>query len=177
MRVIVLQTNLPKLKVGNLFLVTFKGGSLGREGNHDVLIPDINISKVSFTNFFFPKIFFYKIKCFQHHLTISYDRKKKRYQCVDLGSKNGTILNGARMSASQQESKTIGIPHGSVMELSQTKLLFHIHEGHNTCAECEPGFYVQAETSAEAVEKITPISRKEELKRIQKRYGLETESE
>lgn len=175
MRVIVLQTNLPKLKVGNLFLVTFKGGSLGREGNHDVLIPDINISKVSFINFF-RKINFYEIKYFQHHLTISYDRKKKRYQCVDLGSKNGTILNGARMSASQQESKTIGIPHGSVMELSQTKLLLHIHEGHNTCGECEPGFYVQAETSAEAVEKITPISRKEELKRIQKRYGLETES-
>lgn len=58
MRVIVLQTNLPKLKVGNLFLVTFKGGSLGREGNHDVLIPDINISKVSLFNFFPKKTFF-----------------------------------------------------------------------------------------------------------------------
>lgn len=40
------ETNLNDLKVGNLSLITFKGGSLGREGNHDVIIPDVNVSKV-----------------------------------------------------------------------------------------------------------------------------------
>lgn len=43
----VLETNLTKLRVGELFLITFKGGSLGREGDHDVIVPDINVSKVS----------------------------------------------------------------------------------------------------------------------------------
>lgn len=46
MRIIVKETNLLKLKVGCLFLVTYTGGSLGREGDHSVLIPDVNISKV-----------------------------------------------------------------------------------------------------------------------------------
>jgi hypothetical protein len=47
LRLIVQETNLPKLKVGNLFIVTYMGGALGREGEHEVVIPDINISKVS----------------------------------------------------------------------------------------------------------------------------------
>lgn len=45
-RIIVKETNLMKLKVGCLFLVPYTGGSLGREGDHSVLIPDVNISKV-----------------------------------------------------------------------------------------------------------------------------------
>lgn len=47
LRIVVVETNLDKIDVGKLFLVTYKGGSLGREGTHDVLIPDINISKVN----------------------------------------------------------------------------------------------------------------------------------
>lgn len=48
MRVVVKETSLSKLRVGSLFIVTYPGGSLGREGNdHSILIPDINISKVS----------------------------------------------------------------------------------------------------------------------------------
>lgn len=46
MRVIVKETDVEELKLGSLFLVTCTGGSLGREGDHSVLIPDINISKV-----------------------------------------------------------------------------------------------------------------------------------
>lgn len=46
MRIIVKETDLIKLKLGSLFLVTCLGGTLGREGDHSVLIPDINISKV-----------------------------------------------------------------------------------------------------------------------------------
>lgn len=46
LRIIVLETNLDKIGVGKLFMVTYKGGSLGREGDHSVVIPDINVSKV-----------------------------------------------------------------------------------------------------------------------------------
>lgn len=52
LRIMVLETNLPKLKVGELFVVTYKGGTLGREGaHHDVIIPDINVSKVRLQQF------------------------------------------------------------------------------------------------------------------------------
>lgn len=46
LRLVVLETAQPKLRVGQLFIITYKGGSLGREGAHDVIIPDINVSKV-----------------------------------------------------------------------------------------------------------------------------------
>lgn len=111
-----------KLKLGELFLITYKGksinvqyfppmfycvstsnhyddflrsgGSLGREGDHDVIIPDLVCSKF--------------------HLTFTYDIKLQSYTCVDLGSRNGTILNGQRMSNSKQESEALKLDHGSV---------------------------------------------------------------
>lgn len=46
LRIVVQETNLLKLRAGELFIITYKGGSLGREGSHDVIIPDINVSKV-----------------------------------------------------------------------------------------------------------------------------------
>lgn len=46
LRLIVTETNVPELKIGNLFLITYTGGSVGREGDHDVIIPDKNVSKV-----------------------------------------------------------------------------------------------------------------------------------
>lgn len=47
MRIIVQATEVRNLRVGTLFIVTCKGGTLGREKFHAVTIPDINISKVS----------------------------------------------------------------------------------------------------------------------------------
>lgn len=46
MRIVVKETNLKTLPIGTLFIVTCGGGTLGREGDHAILIPDINISKV-----------------------------------------------------------------------------------------------------------------------------------
>lgn len=47
MRIIVKETNVKNLQIGTLFMITYPGGTLGREGDHAILIPDINISKVS----------------------------------------------------------------------------------------------------------------------------------
>lgn len=48
MRIIVRETELPKLKVGSLFLVTKDGGTIGREGEqHTILLKDANVSRVS----------------------------------------------------------------------------------------------------------------------------------
>jgi hypothetical protein len=46
-RVIVIESSLPELKKGFLFLVTCMGGTVGRDGSqHIILIPDPIISKV-----------------------------------------------------------------------------------------------------------------------------------
>lgn len=148
-----------KLKVGTLFIVTYKGGTLGREGSHEVLIPDINISK--------------------YHIKFTYNNDKKNYEIVDMGSRNGSILNGKRMSTAMKESDVFELAHGSELLLSQTKILCHIHEGNVTCNDCEPGI-VSAKWESNNKKDLKSVSveesRKIELKRIRKKYGLETES-
>lgn len=94
-----------------------------------------------------------------------------------MGSRNGTMLNGSRLSSALQESEPYIIEHGSILQFSQTKLLCHIHEGTSTCNECEPGLLQSVETEKVNHVKIdTPISHKDGLKQLQKRYGLEKES-
>ncbi|XP_049546540.1 angiogenic factor with G patch and FHA domains 1 isoform X2 [Anopheles darlingi] len=160
LRIVVKETNLKELKIGSLFIVTCKGGSLGREGNHDVIIPDINISK--------------------SHLQFTYNDQKATYQFVDLGSKNGTLYNGVRvkLGENQAQSDPVVLLHGSILQLNQTKLLCHVHEGNATCGKCEPGLLVSTEPAEppELSNKISkPVSHKEGLKLIQKRFGLENE--
>lgn len=151
------ETNLEKIQVGSLFIVTYKGGSLGREGNHDVIIPDINVSK--------------------YHLKFQYDEKASIYKCIDLGSKNGTILNGKRMSSSLQESAEFELVHGSVMQFGFTKLLCHIHSGSSTCGLCEPGLLMkEKKVDSENDSTSLVMNHKEQLKKLQKKYGLEEES-
>ncbi|XP_039451377.1 angiogenic factor with G patch and FHA domains 1 isoform X2 [Culex pipiens pallens] len=166
LRIIVQETNVAALRRGSLFIVTCKGGSLGREGDHDVIIPDINVSKF--------------------HLKFSYDQKKATYRVLDLGSRNGTLLNGARMAPTMQESEPVPLAHGDVLELNGTRLLCHVHDGAITCAKCEPGLLMRGDEiggaaaaaggGAEDGDKIVnPVSHREGLKLLQKRYGLEDE--
>ncbi|XP_037714275.1 angiogenic factor with G patch and FHA domains 1 isoform X3 [Drosophila subpulchrella] len=153
LRVIVQETNLEALKVGSLHLITYKGGSLGREGAHDVIIPDVNVSKC--------------------HLKFKYEAKLGLYKCLDLGSRNGTILNGSPMS-----SDAMDLVHGSVIILGQTKLLCHVHEGNSTCGLCEPGLLIETPPSVVATagaSTATVLSHKEQLKKLQRKYGLENE--
>lgn len=54
------------LNVGTLFIVTYTGGTIGREGDHAILIPDIGISKV---NSWFACPFWV------HNITLTHERK------------------------------------------------------------------------------------------------------
>ncbi|XP_070161472.1 angiogenic factor with G patch and FHA domains 1 [Polyergus mexicanus] len=151
MRIIVKETDLPKLKVGSLFLVTYIGGSLGREGDHSVLIPDINVSK--------------------YHARFTYDEIKKQYHIIDSGSRNGTFLNGKRLSVAKQESEAHEITHGSIIKLGETKLLCHIHNGNETCGHCEPGL-VQQNISLDENRVSKKELHKEELRRLKHKFGF-----
>ncbi|KAK3913979.1 Angiogenic factor with G patch and FHA domains 1 [Frankliniella fusca] len=159
MRIIVESTEVRNLNVGNLFIVTCKGGTLGREKFHAVCIPDINISK--------------------HHGIFTFDELSGKYFFTDYGSRNGTYVNKQRLSSAKQESDPCEIPHGTVITLGSTNLLCHIHPGRETCEECEPG--VVASRKAEDYEPA-PIpsqtgeskseKRMQELRRLRKRFGI-----
>ncbi|XP_037961729.2 angiogenic factor with G patch and FHA domains 1 isoform X2 [Plutella xylostella] len=143
MRVIVRETKLPKLKVGSLFLITKDGGTVGREGEkHAILLNEHNVSR--------------------NHLQISYDSRRRGYVATDLGSKNGTTLNGTRMSASQP----MEVPHGSTIQLGVTKLLCHIHPGNDTCGHCEPGLIMEAQEKEKKIAYTRTCS-------VQKQHALE----
>lgn len=152
MRIIVKETSLPKLKVGSLFIVAYTGGSIGREGDHSVLIPDINISK--------------------YHARIRYDEDEKHYHIIDSGSRNGTFLNGKRLSVAKQESDPHEIIHGSIVQVGCTKLLCHIHNGYETCGYCEPGL-VQQNVSIEGSTTSKKDQHKSELRRLKHKFGVE----
>ncbi|CAG5055661.1 unnamed protein product [Parnassius apollo] len=147
MRLIVRESNLQKLKVGSLFLITKDGGSIGREGDqHAIVIRDNNVSR--------------------NHLDIRYNLERNVYLAMDLGSKNGTILNGIRMSESQDISEPKEVVHGSVIQLGETKLLCHIHPGNDTCGHCEPGLILESEEKEQKVAYTRTCS-------IQKQHQLE----
>lgn len=137
----------------------------------------------------------------QFHLTFKYNHDDSRYECTDLGSRNGTLLNGRRMSNAKQESDALPLLHGAIIGLSQTRLLCHVHEGHSTCDECEPGLLqavaaaagstgaiaaggttatggaVGCGTAADGAADVAYLTHKQELKQLKKRYGLAEESE
>ena len=109
---------------------------------------------------------------YQHHAKLLYNEVKKVYEIIDLGSRNGTVLNGKRISAAKQESSPTAIVHGSILQLGSTKLLCHIHSGHETCGHCEPGL-VQASPIIE--ESFTSVKKQHqsELKRLKSKFGIQ----
>ncbi|KAK0054093.1 angiogenic factor with G patch and FHA domains 1, partial [Biomphalaria pfeifferi] len=151
------------LPLGSLYIITCAGGSIGREQNlrHSIEICDSNISKI--------------------HAEVSYDYENSCYVLIDKGSQNGTFLNSKRMSKSKCTSENHKLAHGDVVEIGSTKLLLHIHKGHETCEECEPG-QVQAKIKAQNPIKNDYVLlskeeknrlRRNQLKNIKKKYGLQ----
>lgn len=138
MRAIVASSTDSQLDPGTLFIVTCTGGTLGREGDHDILIPEKLVSK--------------------HHASFKYVYKDGEYvfQITDVGSKNGTYISGKRLSDSLVESEPVVVTHGSVIKVGTTELLFHIHPKDDICSECEAYNVTQ--------EKIADLSREKSLK-------------
>lgn len=92
-----------------------------------------------------------------------------------MGSRNGTILNGKRLSVAKQESDPVQVAHGSIIQVGTTKLLCHIHNGHETCGHCEPGLVQQNSNNSEMI-----ISKekqhKSELKRLKNKFGIDKDN-
>lgn len=162
-RAIVQKTDLPKLTVGTLFIVTCQGAVVGRETPADVYVPDILVSKA--------------------HAKFAYSEEDKKYRVQDLGSQNGTFLNETRLSEAKQESELHVVQHGDVLQVGCTELLLHIHDGAETCDSCEPGLVQAAAAAAAAstlengVQIVTKQEKEQErrwqLKQIRRKFGLE----
>lgn len=91
---------------------------------------------------------------------------------IDSGSRNGTFLNGKRLSVAKQESEPYEITHGSIIKIGGTKLLCHIHNGNETCGHCEPGLIQQNINSCENKASKQKLH-KEELQRLKHKFGVE----
>ena len=110
-------------RIGSLFIITCMGGTIGRaedvgSTNHDVPLEDIGCSKI--------------------HARVALTGGK--FFLSDLGSRNGTFVNGKRVSPSKVESaEPVEIGHKSELQIGTTTLMCHVHPGRETCLECEPG--------------------------------------
>jgi len=138
---------------GFLFIVTCTGGTIGSKGTHEVLLPDLGCSKL--------------------HARITFQTSNLTYYLRDLGSRNGTWVNGKRLSASKQESEDVHIGHGTCVQIGKTKLICHVHPGKETCLECEPGLQQGSRSGPPP----PPAVRKEEarvreLKEIKNSYAI-----
>lgn len=104
-----------------------------------------------------------------------YDETEKRYRVIDSGSRNGTFINGKRLSVAKQESEPCEISHGSVIRVGGTKLLCHVHDGNETCGHCEPGL-VQQNVNSNGCKTSRTKLHKEELRRLKHKFGIEKDS-
>ncbi|ESP05549.1 hypothetical protein LOTGIDRAFT_102757, partial [Lottia gigantea] len=170
------------LDIGDLFIVTCTGGTIGREKgkNHVIEINNINISRVSKPRIF-EMILVLRHPRHSNHCSLRFDYTNNQYVVKDDGSQHGTFINNIRLSQAHEESTERGITHGDVLKLGTTELLLHIHPGTDTCTDCEPG-EVKARVKLEQARKyiisvlMTAKEKKKqqklELKSIKKRYGL-----
>lgn len=137
---------------GSLFIIPYTGGSIGRQPDKNILIliEDENVSKI--------------------HATFTYDEKEKRYFIKDE-STNGTIVNDKQLAPNEM----CEINHGDTIKIIDTSILLHIHQGLNTCINCEPGEVMsKLSQNAQKTEFLTAKEkeklRRERNKELKKKY-------
>ena len=151
------------IELGKLFIATCKGATIGREGNHEILLEDVPISK--------------------HHGKIEFDRKTTKYYLRDLGSQNGTFIDGKRLSTAKNQSDPNEIGHGSLIKIGSTELICHVHPGIETCLKCEPGVVISSQPKLNSTAatnlsaKQLESKRKSEMKQLRKKYGINNPGE
>jgi len=151
-RLVVKHTEDERVKAGFLYIVTCKGGTVGSKGPHEVLLPDLGCSKL--------------------HAKISFNSSDCSYSLRDLGSRNGTWINGKRLSAPKERSKDVQIGHRTCVQIGKTKLVCHVHPGKETCLECEPGQQKTEEGKVYAALEKKEARRVREVKELKRSYGI-----
>ncbi|CAH8554962.1 unnamed protein product [Schistosoma rodhaini] len=120
---------------------------------------------------------------------VIYDTDTRQYSLLDRGSNFSTTINGITLP----KCKSSILCHGDIIRLGSTRLLVHIHNGNETCGQCDPDEIKAALTSIVDVSETinsanhkntenltgtipTPSSkdaeRRAKLDEIKKKYGL-----
>ena len=149
LRMVVMYSGSAEVVVGTSFVVTCYGASLGREGPHlEISLPDELISK------------------FHSKVHYSVFRGKFNYKIEDVGSKNGTYLDGVKI----EPGVLVPLEHGSKITVGSTRLLCHIHRMYQGCLECS----LTTSTEKQTVNKQTTLFEKYkyELSCLKNKYGF-----
>jgi len=152
-RAIVKDTKCHKVSKGMLYVFTCMGGSVGREGSHVAVFPELLVSK--------------------RHATVSFCTGK--YYVLDEGTMNGTYLNKERLSIQKEVSERFELSHLDELKIGSTTLQLHIHRGHDTCAWCEPGLSTAQHEGSSSVISEPPTlykQRTKEVNRLKRKYKL-----
>jgi len=154
LRMIVTETAVKGLTLGSLHVATIDGMTAGRDPSQQLWLDDPNLSKF--------------------HARIGYSAELNDYYVRDMGSRNGTLVDGRRISVAKQESEDVSLPHGCLLKLGSTCLSCHVHAANETCLECEPGQMksrlAQHEPVAPTVD--TQEQRRQVAERIKQKYQL-----
>jgi len=152
-RLCVVQSEDERVQVGSLYIVTCKGGTVGSKGSHEVLLSDLGCSKL--------------------HARFTFQTETCSYAIRDLGSRNGTWVNGKRISKPKEESKDIPVGHKTTIQIGKTRLCCHVHPGLETCRDCEPGLVLKEIKTDPTGNGLTKeVLRKVELKEMKARYAI-----
>ena len=112
----------------------------------------------------------------KHHGKIEFERKTSKYYLIDIGSQNGTFIDGKRLSTAKNQSDPNEIGHGSLIKIGSTELICHVHPGIETCLECEPGVVIQSQEPKRSKKRLER-KRKSEMKQLRKKYGINNPGE
>lgn len=152
----------PALQIGSLFILTADTtATIGREKDmdHAIRIPEVEVSK--------------------SHAMVYFDLDQQCYMLTDLGSQNGTVINGNRILQPKVQCEPCPLSHGDEVKIGETVLSFHIHSGNDTCDGCEPGQifahlskHPKEKNLGHAVGEDKELQRQRELKQMKVKYGL-----
>ncbi|KAI8337595.1 hypothetical protein BC941DRAFT_425716 [Chlamydoabsidia padenii] len=119
LRLVVLSSTV--VPVGQVVLTDANGMTLGRD-KHDwdtrtTRLRDMQVSKI--------------------HCHLFYDHDRHTFAVTDMGSQNGTLLNGERLSPAKQCSRPFDLAHGDELTLGVTVFQVHLHDQGWPCQQCQ----------------------------------------
>ncbi|XP_068225471.1 angiogenic factor with G patch and FHA domains 1-like [Palaemon carinicauda] len=159
-RLMVTESGVDTVKVGDLHLVTIIGGRVGTNTNNLIQLMDDDVS--------------------EEHAEFSYKSdgpEDHHYFVKDLGSENGTFINGTCICVPGEPSDEVEVGHGWELQFGSVKLKCHIHPGYLSCNECEPGLVLanqpQLNDEFRKVKASAEKMRRKALKALKKKYGVE----
>ncbi|KAI9289684.1 hypothetical protein BC943DRAFT_314930 [Umbelopsis sp. AD052] len=179
LRLVVLESQL--LPVNNIILVDANGITIGRDRSWDrrLRLPEMAVSK------YHCHIFSNSADIFQDTDNVADQEPASNFSIIDVGSQNGTFVNGERLSLTRSASPPYPLRHLDVISVGTTKFQVHEHTGSWPCEQCKShnGNVIDiatttqiktpiedAETNKHLTKNEREMARRDELKRMKQKY-------